>query len=51
MVVMKWFKAFEAALLLRHPELKGVLNPNDQYPELKHALKNRPGKLSIGSFN
>ena len=51
MVVMKRFKAFEEALLLRHPELKAVLKPNDQYPDLNQVLKNRNGKLPIGSFN
>ena len=51
MVVMKRFKAFDDALLERHPELKEVLKPKDQYPELKHLLKNRPSHLPIGSLN
>ena len=51
MVLMKRFKAFDDALLERHPELKEVLKPKDQYPELKHLLKNRPGHLPIGSLN
>ena len=48
---MNRFKAFDDALLERHPELKEVLKPNDQYPELKHILKNRSINLPIGSFN
>ena len=51
MGAMKRFKAFDEALLVRHPELKGVLKPNDQYPELNQVLKNRHGKLPNGSFN
>ena len=49
--VMKRFNAFDDALLELHPELKEVLKPKDQYPELKHLLKNRPGHLPIGSLN
>ena len=45
------FKTFDDELLERHPELKDVLKPNDQYPELKHILKNRSVNLPIGSFN
>ena len=51
MVVMKRFKVFDDALLERHPELKEVLKPKDQYPELMHLLKNRPSHLPIGSLN
>ena len=51
MVAMNRFKAFDDALLERHPELKEVLKPNDQYPEFKHIQKNRPINLPIGSFN
>ena len=51
MIVMKRFQAFDDALLERHPELKDALKPNDQYPELKHVLKNKPVTLPIGSFN
>ena len=51
MVLKKRFKTFDDALLENHPELKDVLLPNDQYPELKNFLKNRPENLPIGSFN
>ena len=51
MGVMNRFKVFDEALFLHHPDLKGFLKPNDQYPELKHVLKNRPSKLPVGSFN
>ena len=51
MFAMNRFKVFDDALLERHPDLKEVLKPNDQYPELKHVLKNRPINLPIGSFN
>ena len=51
MFLMNRFKAFDDALLERHPELKEYLKPNDQYPELKHILKNRSINLPIGSFN
>ena len=51
MFAMNRFKAFDDTLLERHPELKEVLKPNDQYPELKHILKNKPVNLPIGSFN
>ena len=51
MFAMNSFKVFDDALLERHPDLKEVLKPNDQYPELKHVLMNRPINLPIGSFN
>ena len=51
MFAMNRFKVFDDALLELHPDLKEVLKPNDQYPELKHVLKNRPINLPIGSFN
>ena len=51
MFAINRFKVFDDALLERHPELKEVLKPNDQYPELKHILRNRSSNLPIGSFN
>ena len=48
---MNRFKAFDDALLERHPELKEVLKPNDNYPELKHILRFRPANLPVGSMN
>ena len=51
MVLTKKFKAFDDAILDLHPELKEVLKPNDQYPELEHILKNSSAKLPAGSFN
>ena len=41
MVLTKKFKAFDDAIFDLHPDLKKVLKPNDQYPELEHILKNR----------
>ena len=51
MVVTKKFKAFDDALLERHPELKEVLKPNDQYPELEILQKKRSVNLPSGSLN
>ena len=51
MVLTKKFKAFDVAILDLHPELKEVLKPNDQYPELEHILKNRSANLPAGSLN
>ena len=51
MVLTKKFKAFDDAILDLHPELKEVLKPNDQYPELENLLKNRSVKLPSGSLN
>ena len=51
MVLTKKFKAFDDAILDLHPELKEVLKPNDQYPELEHILKKRSANLPAGSFN
>ena len=51
MVVTKRFKTFDDALLDRHPELKGVLKPNDHYPELNHILKTKSVNLPVGSLN
>ena len=51
MVLTKKFKAFDDAILDLHPELKEVLKPNDQYPELEHILKNRSADLPAGSLN
>ena len=51
MVVMNRFKAFDDSLFESHPELKDCLKPNDQYPELRSVLMNRPDNLPAGSFN
>ena len=51
MVLTKKFKAFDDAILDLHPELKEVLKPNDQYPELKILLKKRSVNLPSGSLN
>ena len=51
MVVTNKFKAFDDALLDQHPELKEVLKPNDDYPELKNIHKLRSGDLPVGSIN
>ena len=51
MVLLKRFIPFDDALLERHPDLKEVLKPNDQYPELKHLLKKSSGQLPVGSLN
>ena len=51
MVLTKKFKAFDDAILDLHPDLKEVLKPNDQYPELKNILKNRSASLPAGSLN
>ena len=51
MVLTKKFKAFDDAILELHPDLKEVLKPNDQYPELEHILKNRSTNLPAGSLN
>ena len=51
MVLTKKFKAFDDAILDLHPELKEVLKPNDQYPELENILKHRSANLPSGSFN
>ena len=51
MVLAKKFKAFDDAILDLHPELKEVLIPNDQYPEIVHILKNRSANLPAGSLN
>ena len=51
MVAIKRFKAFNDELLDLHPDLKLVLKPNDQYPELKHIIKNRSANVPIGSMN
>ncbi len=48
---MKKFKVFDDAILDLHPDLKEVLKPNDQYPELRHILKNRSANLPAGSMN
>ena len=51
MVLKKKFKAFNDSILDLHPELKEVLKPNDQYPELENILKNRHVNLPSGSLN
>ena len=51
MVLTKKFKAFDDAILDLHPELKEVLKPNDQYPELELLLKKRSQNLPSGSLN
>ena len=51
MVLTKKFKAFDDAILDLHPELKEVLKPNDQYPELEILLKHRSVNLPSGSLN
>ena len=51
MVLTKKFKAFDDAILDLHPELKQVLKPNDQYPELEILQKKRSVNLPSGSLN
>ena len=51
MVATKRFNGFDDALLERHPDLIEFLKPNDQYPELKHILKNKSANLPAGSLN
>ena len=51
MVLTKKFKAFDDAILDLHPDLKEVLKPNDQYPELEQILKNSSTNLPAGSLN
>ena len=51
MVLTKKFKAFDDAIFDLHPELKEVLKPNDQYPELEILLKKRSVNLPAGSLN
>ena len=51
MVLTKKFKAFDDAILELHPDLKDVLKPNDQYPELENILKNKFSNLPAGSLN
>ena len=51
MVLTKKFKAFDDSIFELHPDLKDVLKPNDQYPELKHILKNKSANLPDGSLN
>ena len=51
MVLTNNFKAFDDSILDLHPDLKEVLKPNDQYPELEHILKNRSAHLPAGSMN
>ena len=51
MVLKKKFKAFDDAILDLHPDLKEVLKPNDQYPELEILLKKRSVNLPSGSLN
>ena len=51
MVLTRKFKAFDDSILELHPDLKDVLKPNDQYPELKNILKNKSADLPAGSLN
>ena len=51
MVLTNKFKAFDDSILDLHPDLKEVLKPNDQYPELEHILNKRSAKLPVGSLN
>ena len=51
MVLRKKFKAFDDSIFDLHPDLKDVLKPNDQYPELMHILKNKSANLPAGSLN
>ena len=51
MVLTSKFKVFDDSILDLHPDLKEVLKPNDQYPELEHILKNRTVNLPAGSLN
>ena len=51
MVLTKKLKAFDDAIFDLHPDLKEVLKPNDQYPELENILKNRSANLPAGSLN
>ena len=51
MFLTKKFKAFDDSIFELHPDLKDVLKPNDQYPELKHILKNKSANLPAGSLN
>ncbi len=51
MVATKRFKTIDDALLDRYPELKDLLIPKDQYPELKQFQKNRHDNLPLGSLN
>ena len=51
MVLTKKFKAFDDSIFELHPDLKDVLKPNDEYPELKHILKNKSANLPAGSLN
>ena len=51
MVLTKKFKAFDDSIFELHPDLKDVLKPNDQYPELEHIIKNRCSNIPPGSMN
>ena len=51
MDLTKKFKVFDDSIFVLHPDLKDVLKPNDQYPELKHILKNKSADLPAGSLN
>ena len=51
MVLEKKFKAFDDSILELHPDLKEVLKPNDQYPELENLQNKRSVNLPSGSLN
>ena len=48
MTFTKKFKVFDDELLDRNPELKEVLKPIYQYPELKHIIRNKPCNIHLG---
>ena len=45
------YRNFNNALLDLHPDLIGVLKPNDQYQELEQIKKNIRMNIPTGSFN
>tara|TARA_B100000214_G_C23626334_1_gene471923 strand:+ start:312 stop:587 length:276 start_codon:yes stop_codon:yes gene_type:complete len=45
------FRIFDDSILDFNPDLKGVLKPNDQYPELVRLIKKRFSELPMGSSN
>ena len=51
MVLTNKLKVFDDAILDLHPDLKEVLKPNDQYPELENIQKNSSANLPSGSLN
>ena len=51
MVITNKFKKFDDEILVKHPDLKDFLKPNDHYTKLKQILKNRSINLPAGSLN